>query len=51
VATNAIGCADRDIPEESAAVADVAEPLDNQRRGAAEEGDGEVVPGTDAQAV
>ena len=30
------GCADRDIPEEPAAVADGAEPLDDQRSGAAE---------------
>ena len=30
------GCADRDIPEEPAAVADVAEPLDDQRSGSPE---------------
>ncbi len=45
------GRADRDVPEEPAAVPGVAEPLDHQRRGAAEHRDREVVPGADAQAA
>ena len=49
VATNAMTAPTDDVPEEPAAVPGVAEPLDHQRSGAPEDGDGEVVPGADTE--